>query len=201
MGSGTSGKPDYHKRFDIGRYDINKRRWTEAERSRLEEALSFMEKNFGDISEYTGEIRKQYLRGAEGQYEYRDKERMIQEGLTTRYEWSKATIFDTGHEAQAHVMVHEFTHAVAETMAHDPRNVGATSYDGYHEKFRSEVYKAAGMEEPKRDNRRWASRALEFPARMVEAYFEGDRSPLSVAAFKTLKEYWKRYKYNKSISF
>ena len=56
------------KPFDASKYNINPKKWTNArERKNIDDALEYMEKLFGDISDITGEIKKK----RRGQFRYR----------------------------------------------------------------------------------------------------------------------------------
>ena len=171
------------KPFDISKYDINEKKFKDREKQNLVTALKFMEDNFGDISEYTGQITKKYLQNAAGMHEHGGK-------YTKRY-----TAFENSYTA-ANLMVHEFTHAVAEELAQNYKTFGFKDTNDFYENLRSEAYRAVNKDEPKYDGRKWKDRAIEFPAIHGESYFEfGEKSgELSVAAFRALKRYWQIYK-------
>lgn len=185
-GSSSGGDPRnrYGKSFDIGKYNINDKKFRPREKANLEESLKWMEKHFGDFSEAAGEIKKKYLgRGRVGEFDSDAKE----------------TRFNTDSFATSEDMIHEFTHAVVEEMARNCKALGFKDRDEFLNTIRTEAYKAAGREEPKYDGRRWKDRAEEFPSRMIETVFTVEKyngdppSGLDGAALATLKKYWKQY--------
>lgn len=180
------------KAFDSSKYNINEKKWNKRERQNLDEALKFMEKHFGDISNETGEIKKKYLgKTTGGMFEY---------GSDSQYgKTPKQTLFNTDGFATSNTMVHEFTHAVADEMAHNYKKLGFKSYDDFYNSFRSDVYKKVGEQEPKHDGRKWSDRAVEFPAIHIENFFaissmKGLQNEVSSATLSTLKQYWRKYK-------
>ena len=180
------------KQFNISRYNINPKKWADGEKQNLSEALGYMEKLFGDISDVTGEIKKKHLSGAAGMHEY---------GMT-RFDGGvipKETLFDTGSFADTGTMVHEFTHAVAETLAHNAKALGFSGSDDFYNQLRTEAYTKAGKEEPSYDGRKWKDRAVEFPAIQIQNHYTGNKyasgaSDVSNAALSVLQKYWRQYR-------
>lgn len=168
-----------------GNYNINDKKWKPRERTNLDESLKWMEKQFGDISDATGEIKKKYMRGAEGMHEH---------GFDLfGHVTPRQTLFNTDSFIGTDTFVHEFTHAVAEEMANNAKVLGFKSSEEFYDRLRTESYARAGLPEPKYDGRKWADRAVEFPAIQVQNKYLGG-TPLSESALATLKQYWKRYK-------
>lgn len=196
-GAASSGDPRnrYGKPFDISKYNINEKKFRPREMANLTEALTFMEKQFGDISDAAGEITKKYLGSTTAGLHDHGFDSF---GRVT----PRQTLFNTSGQAAAEDMVHELTHAVAEEMASNATKLGFKDRDEFYNTLRTEAYKAAGKEERNYDGRKWKDRAIEFPAIQMENVYIAAKHGYSVdgvteAAMNRLKQYWKQYNRSK----
>lgn len=153
----ADGAPLFTTSMSAGDYTIEDKKWSNAERTNLDNAVNFMSSNFGDITDLTGE--RIYRRGsgvigdAAGMY--------TRDGLTGRKE-GRCIYFATSGYASEGEIIHEMTHAVTMEISSHYAELGYRHEDDVYSAMRSEVFERLGITEPSWDGRSYRQRPEEW---------------------------------------
>lgn len=181
MGSvGSSTTPD----ISNYQWNISKRyRYGDEAKRNIEKALTYMTKHFGDISDSVGVIQIKSI-NASGEMDYYGS----REGI-------RATRFSTAYTVpQSDLGVHEFTHAITETIASQYKSLGFESRQQVLDTIASEVRKVEGLPEKKWERKRWENRSEEYISNALQYSYAShnesrrDNNP----ALTVLKKWWKK---------
>lgn len=149
--------PSFTSSMSTNDFTIEDKKWSNSERYNLDNAVSFMSSNFGDITDLTGDHI--YRRGsgvignAAGMY--------TRDGLAGRRE-GRCIYFSTNGYASEGEIIHEMTHAVTMEISTHYRELGYGHEDEVYSAIRSEVYSRLGIAEPVWDGRSYRQRPEEW---------------------------------------
>lgn len=181
MGRGTRNNITKSS-MNIGTFKIEEKKWDKRERANLENAINFMSKEFGDISNLIGTI---YRRSESSIHAHAAHDH---DGLYGR---GRATYFSTGNYMSEETIIHEFTHAVTEHIASYYRALDYDTRSDLLSAMRTEIYTNLGETEPKYDKRKWRQRPEEFLSLTMEGKGSGN-DKWSKETLKTIKKWYRR---------
>ena len=172
------------KEVDISSYQWNvSKRYRDADEAKrnIEEALKYMTKHFGDISEHTGIIQIKSINNSGEMDYYGTREGIRATRFSTRY---KIPSTDLG--------IHEFTHAITETIASQYKQLGYKDRQSVLDAIASDIRQEEGLSPKKWERKKWENRSEEYISNSLQGYY--GNKPNDNAALTVLKKWWKKRK-------